>query len=275
MASSRERYQWLSLPFRFVACPVLVLGTGVLLFSIPACSEPQPKLGVVQAQPKRPLTIPVKPISRQQSAAANTFPAQTEIRRDPRLGTITFLKAPNLSERLEHNTNFAQLQASNQFGDIARAFIEAYRAEFRLTHPANELQVKSVKTDDLGLTHVRLQQTFHDVPVWAAELRVHLNADTQVYLVQGRYIPTPHNLSTEPSLTDQAALQRTTNHLGKPLAGCLRCQATLVIFASEDTTPRLAYRVLALLSLVEGWEVMIDAQTGEVLQKLSAIQRVQ
>ena len=268
MAGYRERYQWLTRPFQLIAPPVLLLNACVLSLSITACN-------VVQAQPKRPLTIPVKPISRQQSAAANTFPAQTEIRRDPRLGTITFLKAPNLSERLEYNTNFAQLQASNQFGDIARAFIEAYRAEFRLTHPANELQVKSVKTDDLGLTHVRLQQTFHDVPVWAAELRVHLNADTHVYLIQGRYIPTPHNLSTDPSLTNQAALQRTTNHLGKPLAECLKCQATLVIFASEDTAPRLAYRVLALLSLAEGWEVMIDAQTGEVLQKLSAIQRVQ
>ncbi|MCY4386832.1 MAG: hypothetical protein OXC18_06970 [Desulfurellaceae bacterium] len=28
----------------------------------------------------------------------------------------------------------------------------------------------------------------------------------------------------------------------------------------------------ALLSVAEGWEMMIDAQTGEVLQKLSTIQ---
>ena len=205
----------------------------------------------------------------------NTFPMPVEIRRDPRLGTITFLKAASLSEGLEHNADFARLRANNQFGDIARAFIEAYRDEFRLTEPAHELRVESVETDILGLTHVRLQQTFHNIPVWAAELIVHLNADTQVYLVQGRYIPTPRNLSIQPNLTDQAALQRVADHLGKPLAGCLQCQATLVIFAAEDTAPRLAYRILALLGLAEGWEVMIDAQTGEVLQKLSAIQRRQ
>ena len=195
-----------------------------------------------------------------------------EIRRDPRLGTITFLKAANLSEGLEHNADFARLQANNQFGDIARAFIEAYRTEFRLAEPNRELLIESVTPDALGLTHVRLQQTFHDVPVWAAELIVHLDADAQVYLVQGRYIPTPRNLSTQPSLTGRAALQRVADHLGKPLAGCLQCQATLVIFAAEDTAPRLAYQISVLLGLAEGWEVMIDAQTGEVLQKLSAIQ---
>ena len=203
------------------------------------------------------------------------LPAEAEIRRDPRLGTITFLKAPNLSERLEHDPDFAQLQASRQFGDLARAFIHAYRADFRITQPANEFRVHSVKIDNLGLTHVRLQQTFHDVPVWAAELVVHLNADTQVYLIQGRYIPTPHNLSTDPELTEQAALQRAADHLGQPLTGCLKCQADLVIFAAEGKAPRLAYCVQASLSMAEGWEIMVDAQTGEVLQKLSTIRTAQ
>ena len=203
------------------------------------------------------------------------LPARAEIRRDPRLGTITFLKAPNLSERLEHDTDFVQLQTRKQFGELARAFIHAYRADFRLTHPASELQVHSVMTDDLELTHVLLQQTFRGVPVWAAELIIHLNADTQVYLVQGRYIPTPHNLSTDPELTEQAALQRAADHLGQPLTRCLKCQADLVIFAAEGKAPRLTYRVLALLSLAEGWEMMIDARTGEVLQKLSAIRTAQ
>ena len=243
----------------------LLLNAGVLSLLVTSCS-------VVQAQSPRPLTIPVKPSSPQQSATVQPLPARAEIRRDPRLGTITFLKAPNLSEHLEHDPDFAQLQASKQFGDLARAFIHAYRADFRLTQPANEFRVQSVKTDDLGLTHVRLQQTFHDVPVWAAELVVHLNADTQVYLVQGRYIPTPRNLSTDPELTEQAALQRAADHLGKSPARCLKCQADLVVFAAEGKAPRLAYRVLALLSLVEGWDIMVDAQTGEVLQQLSAIQ---
>ena len=132
--------------------------------------------------------------------------------------------------------------------------------------------MQSVETDALGLTHVRLQQTFHGIPVWAAELVVHLNADAQVYLLQGRYIPTPHKLSTDPEMTEQAALQRAADHLGQPLTECLKCQADLVIFAAEGKAPRLTYRVLASLSMAEGWEVMVDAQTGEVLQKLSTIQ---
>ncbi len=250
------------------APPVFLFHACVLSLSAAACS-------VVQAQPQRPLTIPVKPASSQPSASVQPLPARAEIRRDPRLGTITFLKAPNLSEHLEHDPDFAQLQASKQFGDLARAFVHAYRADFRLAQPTNEFRVHSVKTDALGLTHVRLQQTFHDVPVWAAEVVVHLNADTQVYLIQGRYIPTPHNLSTDPELTEQTALQRAVDHLGQPLTGCLKCQADLVIFTTEGKAPRLAYRVLALLNLAEGWEVMIDAWTGEILQQLSTIRTTQ
>ena len=45
-----------------------------------------------------------------------------------------------------------------------------------------------------------------------------------------------------------------------------------MIFTAEGKAPRLAYRVLASLSVAEGWEVMVDAQTGEVLQELSTIQ---
>ena len=107
------------------ALPVLVLNVGVLALSVTACS-------VAQAQLQRPLTIPVKPSSSQQSAAQPLL-ARAEIRRDPRLGTITFLKAPNLSEPLEHDTGFAQLQANRQFGDLARAFIHAYRTDFLLS----------------------------------------------------------------------------------------------------------------------------------------------
>ena len=253
---------------KFYILSVCLLRVCILSFSISACH-------VVQAQPEQPSPISAEPLSRQHPAAMDTFPIPADIRRDPRLGTITFLKAPDLSAYLQHDADFAQLRASKQFGDIARAFIAAYRDEFRFTEPAQELRVESVETDALGLTHVRLQQTFHNIPVWAAELLVHLNADTQVYLVQGRYIPTPRNLSTQPSLTDQAALQRAADHLGKPLTGCLKCQTTLVIFASDDIAPRLTYHVSILLSLTEGWEVMIDAQTGEVLQKLSAIQTAQ
>jgi len=230
---------------------------------------------VVQAQSERALAASAKQISRQQSAAMGTFPIPAEIRRDPQRGTIIFLKAPNLSARLERDPDFARLRANKQLGDMARAFLHAYRTDFRLTDPANELQVQAVTTDDLGLTHVRLQQTFQDIAVWAAELIVHLNADARVYLVQGRYIPTPRGLSVEPGLTEQTALQRAADHLGQSLTGCLKCQVALVVFAAEDAAPRLAYRVLALPGLTEGWEVMIDAQTGEVLQELSAIQTAQ
>ena len=258
-------------------CCVLLLGTSVLLCSIAACSDPQPKPPVVHA-PAKP-AIPVKPsslpTSRHQLPAVSAFPAQAEIRRDPQRGTITFLKAPNLSQKLEHNRDFVSLQDRKQFAEVTYAFVDAYRTVFRLDQPVQELTVQSVKTDDLGLTHIHLQQVFQNIPVWAAELRMHLDQAAHVYLAQGRYIPTPQGLDTKPALTQQAALQRVADHLGKTAADCQHCTANLVIFARDGKAPRLAYRVLANMSLAEGWEVMADAQTGAILQKLPTVLQLQ
>jgi Zn-dependent metalloprotease len=220
----------------------------------------------------KPSSLPTR---RQQPSALSAFPAQAEIRRDPQRGTVTFLKAPNLSQQLEKNRDFTNLQDRKQFAEVTHAFFDAYRAAFRLDQPAQELKVQSVKTDDLGLTHVHLQQVFQNIPVWAAELRVHLDKAAHVYLAQGRYIPTPQGIDTKPALTQQLAIQRATEELSKTAADCQRCQAELVIFAADSKAPRLAYRVLANISLAEGWEIMADAQTGAILQKLPTVVQLQ
>jgi Zn-dependent metalloprotease len=200
-----------------------------------------------------------------------SLPPDTQIRRDAARGTITFLRAKNLSEDLERDSDFRALQSANRFADIALAFLTAYRSSFHLQTPVDELVVKSVTTDDLGSKHIRLQQTFAGIPVWGAEIIVHLDQYNHVYLAQGSYIPTPSGLRTRPVLGSEEALRIVAEHVDGIGPECRGCQAELVIFVPADNTPHLAYRVLAIVSLTEAWAIMIDAVTGTLREKLPTV----
>lgn len=243
------------------ACSAILLmaqGIGLAVFAS-ACSEP-----------KRPSGVAPKASNPGRPSMDFPFPTDAQVRYDAKNKTVTFLKARNLSESLEQDTHFRELQAANQFSEIALTFIAAYRSRFQLQQPAQELTVQLVTTDDLGLTHIRLQQVFADLPVWSAELNVHLDRSNHVYLIQGRYIPTPSLLSTTPQITPEGAVQRAAAHLSLQ-SGCPGCRADLLIFPSADANPRLAYGVAVPVSLAEGWNIFVDAENGAILQKIPTV----
>jgi Zn-dependent metalloprotease len=202
------------------------------------------------------------------------LPAEAETRREPERGTLTYLKAPNLSRTLEErDPAFRELQAAGRWGETAVTFVSAHAADFRLDRPQEELRIRSVETDAQGLTHVRLAQSHAGIPVWGAEILVHLDRAGHVYLVQGRYAPTPRGLETTPGLPVARALEVVAGEIRGLGGRCPRCTADLAIFAPVDGPPRLVYRVDAPVSLAEGWEVLVDAGTGAVLQRLPTVVR--
>ncbi len=193
------------------------------------------------------------------------FPPAAELRRDERTGTIRSLRAADLSAELQTDPEYRELVDAGRFGDTALAFVSHYRRAFLLDDPARELSVESARTDELGKTHVRLQQWFRGIPVYGGELLVHLEGGT-VYLVQGHYIPTPSTLEVIPTLSRDDALTAAANELEAADARS-RFQAELAIFAGDNGGARLAYRVDAPVSPVEGWKLMIAADSGEILSR--------
>jgi len=196
------------------------------------------------------------------------LPSDADIRRDANNGTIIFLRSDNLSERLEGNENFRVLQSKNSLAEVALAYLTAHRSAFKLMRPSQELTVCSVTTDDLGLKHIRFQQVFENITVRASEIIVHLNRANQVYLVQGRYIPTPENVATRPVLNEGQSFRIVVEDLKSMGPDCRNCRSGLIIFPQAQGRPRLAYRVWATVSAAEGWAYVIDAKTGKILEKI-------
>ena len=201
-----------------------------------------------------------------------SFPSNSSISFNSQWGTVRFLKSSNLTRDLEHSTEFQTLQATNQYKEIVFKFLNAYRVSFKLTNPLEELVVHSIQADDLGFHQVRLRQMVMGIPVWGAEILVQLDRANHVNLVQGHYYPSPQGLNLHPQLTAEAAQEYVAAHLNLPDSTCPACPTSLVVFfIVEGHSPRLAYSVQTQIGLVEGWNFIVDAETGDILQKISTV----
>ncbi|WP_162910536.1 M4 family metallopeptidase [Hymenobacter oligotrophus] len=176
----------------------------------------------------------------------------------------------------------ALLQRSTLSAEAAAfAFLGELRADLQVQRPEQEFRVTAVTHDNLGQTHVRLEQTWRGLPVHNAEVVVHLGADGQPKLFTGRHYQTPSALpDVTPAITGSAAADRASlalrskTHVAQLSAEQQRlldytAPATqLVIYHPESyTSPVLTWHVTTRPSLLERWETFVDARTGTVLKQ--------
>jgi len=82
----------------------------------------------------------------------------------------------------------------------ADAFFAAYGSIFGIRDAKAELALAETTTDALGETHLTYRQVYQGVPVFAGTLRVHLDAQNRVKVVNGAFVP-GIGLDVTPSLS--------------------------------------------------------------------------
>ncbi len=183
---------------------------------------------------------------------------KVEVKFDEKNGTPTFLKGnlPTASE--------------SSIVESAVKFLDNYKELFLIYNPCAELKLNKTEKDKVGMTHVRLDQYYKGIPVWASQIIVHFDKEQRIYLVNGRYEPTPA-IKTEPEITEEAALitaKDDLKHEGE-FFGEPTCE--LVIYPLEQKY-RLAWLVnLRTASPSGDWKYFVDAKTGEILLKYNDI----
>ncbi len=217
-----------------------------------------------QAQVKKEESVPIS-----QARSNIKLPSDAAVRYDERSGGIFRMEGANLSQYLQSDKSFQQMQSENRFADIAIAFISEYRSLFKIQQPSEELKLVSFNVEGSGQKHIRFSQVFMGIPVKASEIIVHLNYVNQVYLVEGRYIPTPSGLLTQPKLSETEAFRKTAESLKRQ--DCPNCRSELMIFSDDSAKAHLAYRISANSGVTQGWEIFIDAISGEMLAKHSTV----
>jgi Zn-dependent metalloprotease len=147
-------------------------------------------------------------------------------------------------------------------------------AEQYLRDNAAVLGLQSVELSDLvhkttrqslsGVT-VRFRQFAGQIPVYKGEMVVHINNNNQVTLVTSNYRPSLALDSFAPTLSADEARQLAHDHLN--VQGVLYYDRTALTVYDYQGTTRLAYQVRVETSSPAGsWEVLVDAQTGELFK---------
>lgn len=93
---------------------------------------------------------------------------------------------------------------------VANEFLAEYGQYFGLDNPAAELTSVQRTTDIQGMQHLRYNQRYQDVPVYGAQLMVHLRPDLSVASVNGQTVP-DISVAITPTLSEDEAIERAKN----------------------------------------------------------------
>ncbi len=172
---------------------------------------------------------------------------------------------------------------SGHWKDVVAATPEATvrqlltRLEPLLQWPAEGWQVRRLRTDVLGMTHVRLQQMKEGVPVYGGELIVHLDAEGVPVQVNGRYFrvaSAAEGFVWTRAEAEQVALAavwgdeplRTFSETERQLAPGPQVRSAPYWWAGPRGAQqaRPAWRVEVMPHLLSRQTVWVDAASGEV-----------
>lgn len=147
----------------------------------------------------------------------------------------------------------------------------------RINQADEEFKITKIETDDLNITHVRMQQFHNNVPIYGAEIIVHGEGQAFDFL-NGSYFPSSEKTNEIPTWSESQALQVVKNDLNSMVdysndiskVGTMKTVSELVYYPIEDQL-KLAYHLTTYKNIIDRWEYFIDAQTGNLLNKYTSI----
>jgi len=243
-----------------------------LTFSnLDATSTPDPRLVELGQALQQHLTTQgqagggIQPPRKARSLKRST--SEVDLRLRPDSGTVRQLRIRPLARQrgvVLHRADAGVPPGRERDESTARDFLTANRSLLRLARPADELRIKGYDMDRLGFRHIRYGQYHQGIAVWPAELNVHLDANGDVYLLNGAYAATPGKMVLEPVITaDQAA--ETARQRVAAAAPATVGRPELIVHAPGDRKNRLAWKIGVTVSPVVDQLVIVDAMTGLIL----------
>jgi Zn-dependent metalloprotease len=162
--------------------------------------------------------------------------------------------------------------------DLARSWSVAHvrgKARQRGIERPEDLEVASVKVDELSMAHTRIRQSLRGIPVFGGEAIVHLRSDGELFAETDNLIPNLNVVDTRPRLAGPAAIARALADYG--CSDCLTAPplADLMVLRQEGAD-HLVYRVR--MRREDGTPqtalpvTFIDAHSGEVVLRYDDLQ---
>ncbi len=157
------------------------------------------------------------------------------------------------------------LQNSTSPEAAAKKFIIDNKVLFNLSSPSNELALTKSEVDNIGMTHVKLQQYYNSLKILGSQLIVHFDKSGAINSINGRYIPTP-KIET----VAQISKSKSESLASQVCSGTQALTSDLIIYI-KDNQPVLAYEVQLPTKMAPKQKVMVDAANGNILYKDTGI----
>lgn len=169
--------------------------------------------------------------------------------------------------------------------EATKNYLDELKPLLQLDKINSEFEVRKVKTDSYNKTHVRLNQLYKGIPVYGAEVIVHLNESNEGETFNGNYIKLTEDIDPTPAVSKQSAIDRVAGDLNsrskhhalsvmeKKLIQFEKPEATLCIYQDKGLvkTNVLAYHIVHCPSISERWEYFVDATTGAILHRFESV----
>ncbi|MFH1413169.1 MAG: M4 family metallopeptidase, partial [bacterium] len=109
---------------------------------------------------------------------------------------------------------------SDNYRERTYQFLEEYRELYKINPDSDvreELKVIEEEQDDMGMTHITLQQEHQGVPVYAGKLKFHFRANGTISSINGTYLPDISQINPEPAISQNQAVEIAKNQIKQKL----------------------------------------------------------
>ena len=146
----------------------------------------------------------------------------------------------------------------------ALKYFEINKNAYRMESPTEELTLRRIDTDKMGLTHVRIDQVYEGLPVIGGNLIAHFTKSKELKTVNG-YFFNDIALDITAQISAGTAVVTASEDLKSFFGDGEASDPELVVFPWEDEY-YLCWRMFLYSDTPMGrWEYFIDAHTGAVV----------
>ncbi|SHJ60770.1 M4 family metallopeptidase [Tepidibacter formicigenes] len=156
--------------------------------------------------------------------------------------------------------------------DGAVEFFEENKDTFKINNPKEEFELISKKTDNLGYTHIKLQQMYKGTPLYGKQYIVHFDKEGSIYAVNGQidneiYDKFPKRRRRSLDIGQESAIEIAKSEvnadkiIGEPEVKYYFYEL------NESYIPVYEVRLGVLEPEAADWHIFIHAKTGAVVNK--------
>ncbi len=160
---------------------------------------------------------------------------------------------------------------------VAKQFFADNKVLLKISDPDSEFKLVNSSVDKQGFSHVRFQQQYKGIEVWARDVYVHIDRTGQLASFNGVYAPTP-SIDTAVNVNSASALNTALDDLRakgfntdmpeafKKLFHYSGPQIKKVIWYNKTPSAHLTWFVEVRSGINHDWYYFIDAKDGTILR---------